>query len=61
MGLLKTFASSPSALLGCLIAGGFAGWLALAAGAFALVLGQVYLALVNLGSVDVAKSRILSF
>ena len=61
MGLLKTFAFSLLALLGCLIAGGFAGWLAPAAGALAFVLGQVYLALVNLGFVDVVESRILSF
>jgi aerobic C4-dicarboxylate transport protein len=48
MGLLKTFAASPMALLTCLFGGAVAGWLVPSAGIPAFVLGQVYLALVNL-------------
>jgi aerobic C4-dicarboxylate transport protein len=48
VGLLKAFATSPMALLACLLGGGVAGWLAPSVGVPAFVLGQVYLALVNL-------------
>ena len=48
MGFLKAFAASPAAILLCLLAGGFVGWSVPSASAPLLVLGKIYLSLVNL-------------
>lgn len=50
MGLLKRFSQNPLTLLLCVIAGSGVGWLLPALGLQAQVLGQVYLALINMAA-----------
>ncbi len=50
MGFLKRLSNSPLALLLCVLGGGLVGWLAPSVGGYAFVLGQVYLALVNMAA-----------
>ena len=50
MGFLKRFASSPIALLACLVAGGLVGRFVPDLGAYAAVLGQVYLGVVSMAA-----------
>lgn len=50
MGYLKQLSNNPLALLLCVIAGSCVGWLLPGFGSYALVLGQVYLALVNMAA-----------
>lgn len=50
MGLLKRLSNSPLALLLCMMGGGLLGWLAPTLGGQAFILGQIYLALVNMAA-----------
>jgi Na+/H+-dicarboxylate symporter len=50
MGLLKRLSNSPLALLLCVLGGGLVGWLAPSWGSQAFILGQIYLALVNMAA-----------
>lgn len=50
MGLLKRLSNSPLALLLCVLGGALVGWLAPSLGSQAFVLGQIYLALVNMAA-----------
>lgn len=50
MGFLKRLSNSPLALLLCVLAGGLVGWLAPSVGGQAFILGQIYLALVNMAA-----------
>jgi aerobic C4-dicarboxylate transport protein len=50
MGFLKRLSNSPLGLLLCVLGGALAGWLAPSVGRDAFVLGQIYLALVNMAA-----------
>ena len=50
MGFLKRLSNSPLALLLCVLGGGLVGWLAPSVGGQAFILGQIYLALVNMAA-----------
>ena len=50
MGFLKRLSNSPLALLLCVLTGGLVGWLFPAVGGEAFILGQIYLALVNMAA-----------
>lgn len=50
MGFLKRLSNSPLALLLCVMGGGLVGWLAPSVGGQAFILGQIYLALVNMAA-----------
>lgn len=50
MGFFKRLASSPSALLACVVGGAMLGWLWPTIGSKTFIFGQIYLALVNMAS-----------
>jgi len=50
MGFLKHLSNSPLALLVCVLGGGLVGWLMPSVGSQAFIVGQIYLALVNMAA-----------